>query len=200
MSDVTLTVSYTGNINVGTATANASWTGDDNHEGSAGSGSFDITKASSAVTVSCPVSVVYTGMEQTPCTAKASGVGIESDVTLTVSYTGNINVGTATANASWTGDANDEGSTGSRQFRHHQSYIHCDSELPGECGLHRRGADTLHGEGNRCGHERCDTGCDLYRQYQLSARLLPMPAGLVMATMKGSAGSGSFDIAKSRPQ
>jgi hypothetical protein len=115
--DVSASLTYTSNTNVGTATANASWGGDANHFDSNGSANFAITKASSSITVTCPVSVVYTGSAQTPCTAKASGAGMSDvDVSASLTYTGNTNVGTATANASYAGDANHFGSTGSGNF------------------------------------------------------------------------------------
>ena len=53
---------YTNNINVGTASASYTYAGDDNHDGSNGSDTFAITKASSSTVVTCtPDSVTYTG-------------------------------------------------------------------------------------------------------------------------------------------
>ena len=76
---------------------------------------FDISQASSSVTVTCPVSVTYTGSAIEPCTASYStGDGLSGSLTPT--YTGNTNVGTATANASFAGDANHEGSSNSATF------------------------------------------------------------------------------------
>jgi hypothetical protein len=115
--DVSTSLAYTNNLNVGTATANASWTGDANHTDSTGSTTFDITKAASTVTVACPTSQVYTGSAIEPCTAKATGAGMtDVDVSASLAYSNNVNVGTATANASWTGDANHSGSAGSATF------------------------------------------------------------------------------------
>jgi hypothetical protein len=78
-------------------------------------GSFIITPAASKVTVSCPASVIFTGSALTPCTATfatANGLG----GALTVSYTNNTAVGTATASATYAGDANHTGSTGTSSF------------------------------------------------------------------------------------
>ena len=78
-------------------------------------GSFIITPAASKVTVSCPASVTFTGSALTPCTATfatAGGLG----GALTVSYTNNTAVGTATASATFAGDANHTGSTGTSSF------------------------------------------------------------------------------------
>ncbi|TMD13659.1 MAG: choice-of-anchor D domain-containing protein, partial [Chloroflexi bacterium] len=111
----TLTVSYSNNTNAGTATASASFAGDANHDASSGSASFTIAKASSTTTVTCPNSVPYTGSPLTPCTASVSGVGGLSQ-TLTVSYSNNTNAGTATASASYAGDANHLGSSDSATF------------------------------------------------------------------------------------
>jgi len=75
---------------------------DSNYVGKA-TGTFTIAKATSTVTVNCPASVIYSGSAQMPCTAKASGVGLSDDVTLTVSYSNNANLGIAEASASWDG-------------------------------------------------------------------------------------------------
>jgi hypothetical protein len=110
-----LTVSYSNNTDAGSATANASYAGDANHEAGSSSTTFTIGKASSTVTVTCPTSVTYNGSAQTPCTAAATGAG-GLDQVLTVSYSNNTNVGSATANASYAGDANHEASSGSATF------------------------------------------------------------------------------------
>jgi hypothetical protein len=115
--DVTASLVYADNTNAGSATANASWAGDTNHFGNTGSGGFEIAKAPSTVTVSCPANVVYNGSAQTPCTATASGVGMtDVDVTASLVYADNTNAGSATANASWAGDTNHFGNTGSGGF------------------------------------------------------------------------------------
>jgi hypothetical protein len=112
----TLTPSYTNNTNVGTATADASFGGDANHEASTGSATFAISKAASVTTVSCPATpTTYTGSAITPCTATATGVGGLNE-TLTPSYTNNVNAGTANASASFAGDANHTGSNDSKTF------------------------------------------------------------------------------------
>src|SRR5436190_8747620 len=113
--NATLSVSYSGNINAGTASAAASYAGDGNHTGSTGSGTFTIAKAASSVSVDCPPSVTYSGSALEPCTAKATGVGgLSAD--LTVSYSQNTNAGTSNAVASYGGDANHTGSSGSSTF------------------------------------------------------------------------------------
>lgn len=81
----------------------------------AGSVDITLTQASSTVTVTCPASLPYTGSALTPCTATATGPGgLKQD--LTVSYSNNIDIGTATASASFAGDINHTGSTGSGTF------------------------------------------------------------------------------------
>lgn len=110
-----VTVVYGNNTNAGTATASASYVGDANHEGSSDSKNFTIDPAASVTTVSCPASVTYNGSAQTPCTATATGAG-GLNQSLTVSYTNNTDAGTATANASFGGDANHTGSNGSATF------------------------------------------------------------------------------------
>ncbi len=111
----TLTPTYANNTVVGTATASATYLGDANHDGSSNSATFEITKAPSTVTVTCPVSETYTGSGLTPCTATYSGAGGLSG-TLTPTYVDNIDVGTATASATFAGDANHDGSSDSATF------------------------------------------------------------------------------------
>ena len=110
-----LPVTYSDNVNAGTATASASYAGDDNHSGDSHSTTFTIEKASSALAVACPDSRTYTGGAIEPCTAKATGAG-DLDATLPVSYADNTNAGTATASASFGGDDNHTGSSGSDTF------------------------------------------------------------------------------------
>src|SRR5204862_7215537 len=113
--NATLSVSYSGNVNAGTASAAASYAGDGNHKPATGSATFTIAKAASSVSVDCPPSVTYTGSALEPCTAKATGVGgLSAD--LSVSYSENTNAGTANAVASYGGDANHDGSSGSSTF------------------------------------------------------------------------------------
>ena len=113
--DVTASLIYAANTNVGAATATAGWAGDANHTASAGTGGFAITPAGSTVTVLCPASVIFTGAAIAPCTASYSGAGGLSG-SLTPSYSNNVNVGTASARATYAGDANHAGSTGTASF------------------------------------------------------------------------------------
>jgi len=59
--------------------------------------------------------VTYNGSAQTPCSASVTGAGSLSQ-SLTVNYTNNTAAGTATASASFAGDANHAGSNGSKTF------------------------------------------------------------------------------------
>ncbi len=110
-----LTVNYTDNVNAGMAAASASYAESANYLGSTDSKNFTIEKAASVTSVSCPASVIYNGAAQTPCTAAVTGVGGLNQV-LSVTYANNINAGTATASASFAGDANHNGSTDSKSF------------------------------------------------------------------------------------
>src|SRR6185437_9242517 len=108
---VSVTVVYANNTNAGTATADASYAGDANHNGSAATQvTFTIDKAGSTTTINCPTILTYDGSPQTPCTATATGAG-GLNVSVTVVYANNTNAGTATADASYAGDANHNGST-----------------------------------------------------------------------------------------
>src|SRR5207253_7381817 len=71
-------VTYTDNINVGTAHASATWPADANHDVSNNSADFTIGKAPSSVTVSCPTTpVTYTGTALEPCSATSTGAGLD---------------------------------------------------------------------------------------------------------------------------
>src|SRR5439155_738004 len=111
-------VTYTNNTNVGTAGASATYAGDANHLGSTGTGGFTIDRAASAVTVTCTAgaSYAYTGSAQTPCTAAATGAGGLNVGVTPVAYTSNTNVGTAGGSATYGGDVNHFGSTGTGSF------------------------------------------------------------------------------------
>jgi hypothetical protein len=109
-----LIVNYSNNVNAGTATASATFGGDTNHSGSSDSKNFTIAQASSTTAIVCPASVTYTGSTQTPCSASVTGVALTQ--TLTVTYSNNVNAGTATASATFADDANHTGSTDSKTF------------------------------------------------------------------------------------
>src|SRR5207245_1018970 len=79
------------------------------------SATFTIDKASSSTVVSCPTNVTFTGSALMPCTASVTGAG-GLDKALSVSYSENTNAGTATASASYAGDANHHGSSDSKTF------------------------------------------------------------------------------------
>ena len=114
--DVTSSLVYSNNTNAGPATASANWAGDPNHTGNTGNGGFTIGQAPSTTVVTCGAGpFTYTGSAQTPCTASVTGAGGLSQ-SLTVNYSNNTNPGTATASASYVGDANHVGSADSKNF------------------------------------------------------------------------------------
>jgi len=122
-----LTVTYSGRnttvygpsttppTNAGEYTASASYPGDANHSGSSDSKDYTIFQATSLTVVVCPASVVFTGSPLTPCTATATGAG-GLNVSVSVTYINNVNPGTATASATYPGDNNHTGSSGSATF------------------------------------------------------------------------------------
>lgn len=107
----TTAVSYGSNVNVGTATADASYPGDANHSASTATQvTFAITPAPTTTVIDCsPGTFVYTGSPIEPCTANVTGANLVT--TTAVIYGNNTNVGTATADASYPGDANHSTST-----------------------------------------------------------------------------------------
>jgi hypothetical protein len=112
--DQPVSMTYSSNTNVGTATVTASYAGDATHNHSSAVTTFQITQAPSTVSVTCH-GVTYDGSAQTPCSAEATGRG-DVKVPLTVTYDNNTDAGTATASATWAGDTNHEGNSGSANF------------------------------------------------------------------------------------
>jgi hypothetical protein len=100
----------------GSYTATATYTGGGSYLTSTGSATFTIAPAGSATVVSCPASVVYTGAALEVCTANVTGAGSLNQAVTPVIYSNNTNVGTAGATATYAGDANHTGSTGSGSF------------------------------------------------------------------------------------
>lgn len=107
---------FTNNVDAGvnTASATATWDGGLNHTGSTGTQTFSINPVGSTVTIQCPTSVGYTGSPLEPCSAQAEGVGMTKE--LTVTYTGNVQLGTARASATYDGDRNHYPSSASANF------------------------------------------------------------------------------------
>jgi hypothetical protein len=105
-------------VGAGTCTVTATKAADGSYSATT-SAPFDITvnKATSTTTVTCPASVAYTGSALTPCTATLSVAGFP-DIPLIVSvYLNNVDVGTATATATFAGSADIESSTDSETFQ-----------------------------------------------------------------------------------
>ena len=108
-------VTYLNNTAAGTATASATYPGDADHTTSSDSRTFTIDQASSTTVVTCPASVTYDGTAQQPCSAVVTGAGgLNSPVGVT--YLNNTAAGTATASATYPGDADHTTSSDSRTF------------------------------------------------------------------------------------
>lgn len=105
--------------NVGTTTTSpvVSGTGQDNFTIATVDGSYSITKAPSTTVVTCTSPQVYTGSAITACSARVTGAGNLDQSVTPVSYTDNVNVGTANASATFAGDADHDGSTGTSSFQ-----------------------------------------------------------------------------------
>ena len=113
---LTPTPVYANNTDAGTATASYSYTGDANHEASSDSKDFTIDKAPSVTTVIITgAPFTYTGSAITPASVTVTGAGGLS-LTPTPVYANNTDAGTATASYSYTGDANHEASSDSKDF------------------------------------------------------------------------------------
>ncbi|MFN6962583.1 MAG: YDG domain-containing protein [Pyrinomonadaceae bacterium] len=133
-----LTVSYVGinstsygptntpPTNAGDYRASASFDGDANHTGSSNHADYSITKAPSVVAITCPASVTYNGSPQSPCTAEATGVAMSPiDLTSAITYGDNTNAGTASADVTWSGDANHNGNSDSETFNIAKADANC---------------------------------------------------------------------------
>src|SRR5207302_8266743 len=81
---------------------------------SSDSKNFEITKAPTTTTVTCPASATYTGAALTPCSVTVTGANLS--LSPVASYANNTNVGTATASYTYAGDSNHEGSSDSKNF------------------------------------------------------------------------------------
>jgi len=100
----------------GSCTATASQPGDSSWNAASDViQSLTVARAPTTTVVSCPtVHPITTGSPLTPCTATVTGSGLSQSVPVT--YTGNVSPGTATATATYSGDANHLGSSGQAQF------------------------------------------------------------------------------------
>jgi uncharacterized repeat protein (TIGR01451 family) len=119
VNDIKYDGSSTMPTNAGTYAVTADFTPTDtvnyNSLADASAGNFVINQASSSTTVTCPVSVIYTGSAQTPCTVLVTPVG-DASLTPAPTYTSNTNVGTANASYTYAGDLNHPGSTDNKNF------------------------------------------------------------------------------------
>ena len=171
---------YTDNVNAGTATAAYTFAGTANLLASSGSKTFQITRAASSTTVSCPASVTYTGAALVPCSATATGPGLGS-MALPVVYANNTAAGTASASASFVGTANLTGSSDARSFtiegfNHDDGDVRGGAVLPHREPLHRdrHGQPRRGGRGDNRLHRRLHQrrkqlhgDGDVCRQWQL---------------------------------
>jgi len=98
----------------GACTIVASQAGTSDYRAAQAQTSFAINRAPTSVSLACPSSVTYTGAPQTPCTATVIGPALSAPAA--VSYSTNIDAGTAGANASYGGGANYLASSGSSAF------------------------------------------------------------------------------------
>jgi hypothetical protein len=103
-------------VNAGDVAVTADYVGSDDYLASTDSGSFTIEQATSSVTVHCPTSVTYTGSALTPCTATVSGAGTFESTDTTWAYADNVVAGSATVTATYGGDRNHSGTTGTGGF------------------------------------------------------------------------------------
>ncbi len=118
VSDIKYNGLSTAPTNAGTYPVTADFTPTDtstyNSLNDASAGNFTINTTTSATVISCPESETYTGSAITPCSATATGAG-GLNQSVSVNYTNNIDVGTASADATFAGDSNHTGSSATEQ-------------------------------------------------------------------------------------
>ncbi|MCA1683581.1 MAG: hypothetical protein LC708_00390, partial [Actinobacteria bacterium] len=112
-----LRLGNTTHMNAGSWTDTWTFDGNNNYMAANGTVEDKITAASSEVNVDCPESRTYTGSDIEPCTATVTGAGGLNEAVTPVIYEDNENVGDATASATYGGDANHNGDTGSGGFK-----------------------------------------------------------------------------------
>jgi DNA/RNA endonuclease G (NUC1) len=105
-----LTPTYSNNVNAGTATASASYAGDDNHEGSSDSKTFEIGKAVATINVQ-DYTGVYDGQAH-GTTGSATGVNGENLTSLLSLGNSFTNVPGGAANWSFSGNNNYQAASG----------------------------------------------------------------------------------------
>ena len=128
---------------LGTYTFNVTATRRAGCQGNGGTDSGNITLIVTALgpsttTVTCPATQAYAGVALTPCTAVVTGPG-GLNQSLIVSYSSNLNVGTATASATFRWYATHAGSSDSKTFAITKASSTVSVSLPGQPGLHERG-------------------------------------------------------------
>ncbi len=111
-----ITVSMPLSAGAGTSPLTASFQGDTDTGPASASSLFTITAAPSSVTFTCPTRASYTGLPISPCTAaRVTGIG-GLDQAVDITYSANTAVGTATATATFYGDAGHSPSVASKLF------------------------------------------------------------------------------------
>src|SRR5207249_4683955 len=157
------------------------WAGDANHSGSNATASFNITSSSSSVTLSCPASPQsYTGSPITPCTASYT-TSDGATGPLTVSYTSNTNVGTASASATWAGDANHDASSDSKSIT-----IGKADGVISVTGYSRSYDGASHGASGSAAGVETPTPADLTSLLHLGATFTDVPGGTAHWTFDGN--------------
>jgi len=100
----------------GATTVNATFFGDTTAAPSSASAPFSVTTTASTTTITCPTGFqVATGAALQPCKANVTGAGGLNQA-VNVSYTSNVNAGTATATAQFFGDPGHTASSATATF------------------------------------------------------------------------------------
>jgi len=185
-ADGTVSVLYNPNVTVptdaGSYTASASFTSTNSNYSNASStvdANLTINQAASVVTVTCTAGAPYTftGSPITPCTAEATGVGMSPvDVTGSIVYSDNVNAGPATAQASWAGDTNHTGNSGSGGFTINKADAAC--TVSGYSGVYDGAA---HGASGSC----TGVGSVVLGGLDLGASFTDVPGGTAHWTFSG---------------
>lgn len=111
-----LAPTYSSNVNVGTATAAASYAGGPNYLISSASATFAIDPAATAVSVTCPASIAYDGAVRNPCAASVTGPALSQSLGVSYTPASPRDAASYVASASYAGGANHLASSSSATF------------------------------------------------------------------------------------
>src|SRR5262249_52704562 len=111
--------------------------GDATHSASSDTETFAIAKAASVVTLAC-ADAEFSGSPQETCSATVTGDG-GLNQSLTVDYINNVDAGTASASATYPGDANYNTSSAAASFQIRPKNLHATASTESSINIAKNG-------------------------------------------------------------